>query len=163
MSILALDVGKKRIGLAVSDALGLTAQGLPTLHRTRIREDIAHLAAVINERSVTMLLIGKPVHMSGRDSRQSAYTEEFAERLQAATGIPVVYRDERLTTAEADRILHSARATIAERKQAIDRMAAVLLLDSYLESERIAAAAGDDTYRQDLYSEESDSEESPVE
>ena len=65
--------------------------------------------------------------------------------------------------AEADRILHSARATIAERKQAIDRMAAVLLLDSYLESERIAAAAGDDTYRQDLYSEESDSEESPVE
>ena len=76
--ILALDVGKKRIGLAVSDELGWTAQGLETLERTRIREDLARLKELADQWSVQTLLVGQPLHMSGEPSRQSEYTHEFA-------------------------------------------------------------------------------------
>ena len=79
--ILALDVGKKRIGLAISDPMGISAQGLPTLYRVRIREDLDQLASLCSEREVTLLLVGEPLHMSGDDSRQAVYTREFAERL----------------------------------------------------------------------------------
>src|SRR5271154_4398814 len=85
--ILALDLGKKRIGLALSDPLGITAQGLPTLQRTNIREDLAALASLIEERGVRRLLIGHPLHMSGRESRQSEYTRDFAQRLAERTGL----------------------------------------------------------------------------
>jgi putative Holliday junction resolvase len=132
LRILALDVGKKRIGLAVSDPLGVTAVGLPTLHRTRIREDLKRLKEVAEERSVTTLLIGRPLHMSGDESRQSEYTREFAERLSAFAGLPVVYWDERLTTAEAHRLMRDSGATLEQRKQAVDQMSAILLLESYL-------------------------------
>jgi putative Holliday junction resolvase len=134
--VLALDVGKKRIGIAVSDELGISAQGLPTLHRTRIREDLQKLFELARERQVALFLIGKPLHMSGSESRQSAYTTEFAERLKAATGIAIAYWDERLTTVEAERVLRQANATIEQRKEAVDRMAAVLLLESYLDAQR---------------------------
>jgi putative holliday junction resolvase len=106
--ILALDVGKKRIGLAVSDALGISAQGLPTFQRTRIREDLRQLAAVVREREISLLLVGHPLHMSGTESRQAVYTREFAERLRDETGVPVVYWDERLTTVEAERVLQES-------------------------------------------------------
>jgi putative holliday junction resolvase len=140
--ILALDVGKKRIGLAVSDALGISAQGLPTFQRTRIREDLRQLAALVREREISLLLVGHPLHMSGTESRQAVYTREFAERLRAETGVPVVYWDERLTTVEAERVLREANATLAQRKKAVDRLAAVLLLESYLDFQR--EAGGDD-------------------
>ena len=132
--ILALDVGKKRIGLAISDALGITAQGLPTFARTRIREDLNRLTELMREREVKMLLIGKPLHMSGQNSRQSEYTLEFGERLARKSGLPVVYWDERLTTVEAERVLRAGGATLEQRKKAVDRLAAVLLLESYLGS-----------------------------
>ncbi len=130
--ILALDVGKKRIGLAVSDALGMTAVGLPTLHRTRIREDLLRLKVVADERAVTTLLIGRPLHMSGDESRQSQYTREFADRLAEYLKIPVIFWDERLTTAEAHRLMRDSGATLEQRKKAVDQMAAILLLESYL-------------------------------
>jgi putative Holliday junction resolvase len=130
--ILALDVGKKRIGLAVSDALGLTAQGIPTLHRTRIRQDLGRLKELTAEWNVNLLLVGRPLHLSGTESRQSEYTVEFAERLAAHVQLPVVYWDERLTSAEAHRLMISGGATLEQRKNAIDRMSAVLLLESYL-------------------------------
>lgn len=132
--ILALDVGKKRIGLAISDALGITAQGLPTFARTRIREDLRRLTELMRDREVTLLLIGKPLHMSGQNSRQGEYTVEFGERLRQKSGLPVVYWDERLTTVEAERVLRAAGATLERRKKAVDRLAAVLLLESYLDS-----------------------------
>lgn len=132
--ILALDVGKKRIGLAISDALGITAQGLPTFARTRVREDIARLTELMREREVTLLLIGKPLHLSGQSSRQSEYTIDFGERLRRQSGLPVVYWDERLTSVEAERVLRAGGATLEQRKKAVDRLAAVLLLESYLES-----------------------------
>lgn len=136
---LALDVGKKRIGLALSDELGFTAQGLPTLHRTRIRDDMEHLRKLAAEFSVQALLIGRPLHMSGDESRQSAYTQEFAERLQQQLQLPVVYWDERLTSKEAERLLRLGGATPDRRKKAVDQMSAVLLLDSYLEHRRQTA------------------------
>lgn len=130
--ILALDVGKKRIGLAVSDELGWTAQGLETLERTRIREDLAKLKELAEQWSVQTLLVGKPLHMSGEASRQSEYTREFADRLKEYLSLPVVFWDERLTSVEAERVLRESGASLEKRKKAVDRLAAVLLLESYL-------------------------------
>ena len=135
--ILALDVGKKRIGLAISDPLGITAQGLPTLIRTRIRDDLAQLASLVREHEVSLLLVGKPLHMSGTESRQSVYTSEFAERLRRETGLSVTYWDERLTTVEAERVLRESGASLDKRKKAVDQLAAVLLLESFLDAQKL--------------------------
>ncbi len=135
--ILALDVGKKRVGLAVSDPLGFTAQGLETLHRTRIRDDLAHLKRIAVDREIDMVLVGNPLHMSGDQSRQGEYTREFAERVSKDLGLPVVFWDERLTSAEAERLLREGGATLVQKKGAVDRMAAMLLLTSYLDHARI--------------------------
>jgi putative Holliday junction resolvase len=132
--ILALDLGKKRIGLALSDPLGITAQGLPTLERTNIREDMAALAHLVRDREVTLLLMGNPLHMSGHEGRQTEYVHQFAERLAAHTGIPLKYWDERLTTVEAHRVLRSSGIGIEKRARAIDKLSAVILLESYLDS-----------------------------
>jgi putative pre-16S rRNA nuclease len=136
--ILAMDVGKKRIGLAITDELGITAQGLPTFQRVRIRDDLKNLAELAEDRGVALILIGKPLHMSGDDSRQSAYTEEFGERLRQQTALPVVYWDERLTTVEAERVLREGGATLEQRKKAVDKLSAVLLLESFLDARRFA-------------------------
>jgi putative holliday junction resolvase len=130
--ILALDVGKKRIGLAVSDELGITAQGLKTLQRTRIRADLDKLKEIAREWNVGSLLVGSPLHMSGSESRQSEYTREFAERLGHYLELPVVFFDERLTSVEAERLMRDSGASLEERKNAVDRVAAMLLLQSYL-------------------------------
>ncbi len=130
--MLALDVGKKRIGLALSDELGLTAQGLETLVRTRIRDDLAALEQIVRARHVGTLLVGKPLHMSGAESRQSAYTREFAERLAERLKLPVVYWDERLTSKEAERLMREGGASLEQSRLAVDRMSAVLILESYL-------------------------------
>ena len=133
-----MDVGKKRIGLAVSDELGITAQGLDTLVRTRIRDDLSALKQISTEWDIRVVVIGNPLHMSGSESRQSEYTSEFAERLGQFLGLPVVFWDERLTTAEAERLLRAGGASLDQRKKAVDRMAATLLLESYLENQRQA-------------------------
>lgn len=132
--VLALDLGKRRIGLALSDELGLTAQGLPTLERTKIREDLARLAQLAAERNVTQILIGNPIHMSGQEGRQAGHAREFGARLQAATGLPVEYWDERLTTVQAQRVLRESGVSIEKRAKAVDRLAAMILLESYLDS-----------------------------
>jgi putative Holliday junction resolvase len=134
--VLALDLGKRRIGLALSDELGITAQGLQTLERSNIREDLAKLAALASEKNVSLILMGNPLHMSGHESRQTQYTREFAERLKAVTGLPIEFRDERLTTVEAERVLRQSGISIQKRAKAVDRLAAVILLESYLDSLR---------------------------
>ena len=139
--VLALDVGKKRIGLAVSDQLGMTAQGIETLQRTRIRQDLESLKQTAAQWEVKLLLIGKPLHMSGDESRQSEYTREFADRLQQHLNLPVVFWDERLTSAEAERMLRMGGASLEQRKKAVDRMAAVLLLESYLGFRRMQTSS----------------------
>jgi putative holliday junction resolvase len=132
--VLALDLGKKRIGLALSDELGLTAQGLETLQRTNIREDLARLSRLAAEKNVTLILMGNPLHMSGREGRQTEYARDFGERLGAASGIPVKFWDERLTTVAAERVLRESGISIEKRAKAVDRLAAVILLESYLDS-----------------------------
>jgi putative Holliday junction resolvase len=131
--VLALDVGRKRIGMAISDALGITAQGLPTLERVRIREDLARLRELAQEREVCLFLLGYPLHMSGRESRQAEYVKEFGDRLAAYSGIPVDYWDERLTSVEAGRVLRSSGIGIEKRARAVDQLSAVLILESYLD------------------------------
>ena len=134
---MALDLGKRRIGLALSDQLGITAQGLETLERTNIRSDLAQLARIISEYNVSRILIGNPLHMSGQEGRQAEHARDFGARLQAATGLPVEFWDERLTTVEAQRVLRQSGISIEKRAKAVDRLAAVILLESYLDSHRL--------------------------
>lgn len=130
--VLALDLGRRRIGLAVSDPLGLTAQGLPTLERSNLRSDLSRLAGLAAEKGVTRFVIGLPLRMSGQEGRQAAGAREFGERLAERTGLPVEYWDERLTTVEAQRVLRSSGIGIEKRGKAVDRLAAVLILDGWL-------------------------------
>lgn len=132
--ILALDLGKKRIGLAMSDELGITAQGLKTLERTGRRDDIEVLRKMTVEFGITMILVGDPLHMSGDASRQGEYTREFTRELEYKTGLPVRFRDERWTSKEAERTLRGSGVAQGQRKAAIDRLSAVILLQSYLDS-----------------------------
>ncbi len=131
--ILALDLGRRRVGLAISDPLGVTAQGLPTLQRRNRRVDMAALRKIIEEHQVTRVVIGNPKHLSGREGRQSEGAAAFAEHLRREAGCEVLLWDERLTTAEAQRVLHESGVSLEKRIAAIDRMAAVILLQSYLD------------------------------
>ena len=134
MRILALDFGKRRIGLAVSDELGITAQGLPTLQRKNIRTDLAALARIVRERSVESILMGDPLHMSGDAGVQAFAAREFGEKLSQYIGKPVQFWDERLTTVEASRVLRDSGISIEKRARAVDQLSAVILLQSYLDS-----------------------------
>ena len=107
------------------------------MQRSRIREDLEALKGIAERWGVGTLLVGSPMHMSGSVSRQGEYTRDFAERLQKQLRLPVVFWDERLTSVEAERLLRDGGATLEQRKKAVDRMAAILLLDSYLEHQRI--------------------------
>ena len=132
--ILALDLGKKRIGLAISDPLGITAQGLPNLVRTNIRSDLAAIEQLAREREVGMLLMGNPMNMRGSEGRQSAWVREFGQAVERRLGIPVQFWDERLTSVEAGRVLRQSGISIEKRAAAVDRLSAVILLQSYLDS-----------------------------
>jgi len=131
--ILAVDFGTKRIGLAVSDALGITAQGLPTLERTRLADDLERLHSLVNEYSVGHVLVGNPIGHAGGETCMSQLAAEFAEKLRRRLPCPVELRDERLTSVEANRTLREAGLSIGKRQHAVDRVAAVLLLQSYLD------------------------------
>lgn len=132
--ILALDVGTKRVGLAVTDALGLAPQGLPTLHRTTLREDLKHVAGIMRERDVARVIVGDPKHMAGAASNMSAYVRGFGDRLQSKTRVPVEYRDERLTSLEAEERLRELGITWTRDDGNLDRMAAILILEEYLQT-----------------------------
>ncbi len=132
--ILALDVGSRRIGLAVSDPLGITAQGLETLQRANKRADLEKLEAVIRHYQVRELVVGLPLRMSGATGIQSEKMARFAEQLHRRFQLPVHLWDERLTSSEANRLLREADLSIQKRARAVDRMAAVLILQSFLEA-----------------------------
>jgi putative holliday junction resolvase len=132
--VLALDLGKKRIGMALSDELGITAQGLETLERTGRRDDIECLRRLTVEKNVNLILVGDPLHMSGERSRQGDYTREFAKELEYKTGLPIRFWDERWSSREAERTLRGSGIAHNERKPAIDKLSAVILLQSFLDS-----------------------------
>jgi len=132
--VLGLDVGSRRIGIAVSDPLGITAQGLETLQRRNKRTDLAALEKVIRDYEVTEIVVGLPLRMSGREGAQSEKMQLFAEDLRKRFGLPVHLWDERLTSAEANRLLRETDLSIEKRAKAVDRMAAVLILQGWMGS-----------------------------
>ena len=132
--ILAIDYGSRRMGLAVSDPLGITAQGIETLQRKNRRSDFAQLARLIRQYQVQEIVLGNPLRMSGEMGRQAEKVAEFAEQLRQNFNLPVHLWDERLTSAEANRVLREAELSIEKRARAVDRMAAVLILQSFLQA-----------------------------
>lgn len=132
--ILALDLGRKRIGLAISDALGITAQGLPTLERKNMRVDIGTINAILRENGASAILLGLPRTLRGDEARQADWVRDFGDRLQKRCSCPVVYWDERFTSVEAERVLKQQGGDRISRKGQVDRLAAVILLQSYLDA-----------------------------
>ena len=137
MRILALDVGDKTIGLAISDLLMITAQGLEVIRRSSWSKDVDRLRQIIREYEVDTLLIGFPKNMNGTVGPRGEQTIEFAEKLKSSlNGIDVRFWDERLSTVAAQRSLIEADVSRAKRRQVIDKMAAVFILQGYLDSLR---------------------------
>lgn len=134
--LLGLDVGMRRIGIAVSDLLGITAQGLPTLQRRNKRADFAELGRIIAENAVAEVVVGYPLRLSGSESAQTAKVVAFADELRRRTGLPVHLWDERLTSAEANRLLRETDMSVKRRGEVVDQMAAVLILQSYMENRK---------------------------
>jgi putative Holliday junction resolvase len=132
--VMGLDVGSRRIGIAISDPLGLTAQGLPTLLRQNKRQDFEHLGRVIAEYHVSEIVVGYPLRLSGAEGIQSEKMQVFAEELRKKFGLPVHLWDERLTSTQANRLLRETDLSIKKRGQAVDRMAATLILQNWMEA-----------------------------
>ena len=128
MRVMALDWGMRRIGIAISDELGIAAHGQQTLVRKNIRTDLATLARLIRERAISTVVVGKPLNLDGSESRSSHQAVRFARRLAKHAGVEVRMWDERLTSWEAENIL----GPHAKGPGAVDRVAAVLLLESFL-------------------------------
>ena len=131
--ILGLDMGAKRIGLAVSDPLGITAQGLEVWVRRDRQADLDHLLKVGRDYAVQQIVVGLPRHMDGRLGEAAPEIMDFAGALGEALGAEVIFWDERLTTAAAERVLIQADVSRRRRRQVVDQLAAVLILQSYLD------------------------------
>ncbi len=131
--ILALDVGEKRIGLAISDPLGITAQGLGVLTRQGRDEDLRQLVKLAEEYGVTEIVVGLPRHLDGRPGAAVPEILELGEALAAALGVGLKSWDERLTTVEAERVLLEADVSRRRRRKVVDQLAAVLILQGYLD------------------------------
>ncbi|MBZ5599565.1 MAG: Holliday junction resolvase RuvX [Acidobacteriia bacterium] len=123
--------------MAVSDPLGITAQGLPTIRRQNKRLDFAQLERVIREYQVAEIVVGYPLRMSGAEGIQAEKMQVFAEALRQRFQLPVHLWDERLTSAQANRLLRETELSIKRRGQAVDRLAATLILQSWMESRTV--------------------------
>ncbi len=132
--VLGLDVGARRIGIAISDPLGITAQGLDTLHRKNKKHDLHYFHRLIRQYQVAEIVVGLPLRMSGEEGAQAEKIQLFAEDLRKHFKLPVHLWDERLTSAEANRLLRETDLSIEKRGQAVDRMAAILILQGWMES-----------------------------
>ena len=136
MRILGLDIGEKRIGLAISDELGITAQGLATLQRTELTHDIQSLREIIREKEIGKLVVGLPKNMNGTLGFQAEEVQKFVTLLTEQWPLEVEYWDERLTTVAAHRVLLEGDISRRKRKKAVDQIAAVLILQGYLDRVR---------------------------
>jgi putative Holliday junction resolvase len=132
--VLGLDVGSKRIGLAISDPLGITAQGLETLHRRNKRADFAQLDEVIREYQVAEIVIGLPLRMTGGEGIQAEKMQIFADEIRRRFRLPVHLWDERLSSVQANRLLRETDMSIKRRGEVVDQMAAVLILQSWMDA-----------------------------
>jgi putative Holliday junction resolvase len=141
--VLALDWGTKSVGLAISDPLGLTAQGLPTMERRNRRQDFNFLRTLIRKHNVSLILLGLPLNIDGTEGERAVRMRELAVDLRNHLNVDVQLRDERLTTVEANRILHEAGVKVARRRESVDRVAAALLLQEYLDEQPRTSHAED--------------------
>ena len=139
--ILGLDVGDRRVGVAVSDELGLTAQPVLTLVRKNRRQDLGSLRRLVRKFGCNQVVVGNPLYMSGDTSPQALKAQALAQDLQNNTGVSITLWDERLSTTEAHRHLDAAGHQPGKRRDVIDQVAAVLILQSFLDSRPAVEAA----------------------
>lgn len=136
MRIMGLDLGSKTVGVAISDPLLITAQGITTIQRkgeNKLRRTMAQIEALIEEYEVSEIVLGNPKHMNADEGERSKLSAEFKDMLERRTGLPVTLWDERLTTVAAEKILIEANVRREHRKEYVDKIAAVLILQSYLD------------------------------
>ncbi len=133
MRILGLDVGTKTIGVAVSDPLGFTAQGVKTIRRSTLESDLAEIRTLVESYQVEEIVVGLPLNMNGSEGPSAAMAREMGEAVAETLSVRVIYRDERLSTMAAERILLEGDVSRKKRKQVIDKMAAAYILQGYLD------------------------------
>jgi putative Holliday junction resolvase len=136
MRIIGLDYGTKTVGVAVSDALQITAQGVETITRkeeNKLRKTLARIEELIDEYDVGEIVVGLPKNMNNSLGERAAACQEFADKLERRTGLPVVMWDERLTTVSAENVLIESGVRREDRKAVIDKIAAVFILQGYLD------------------------------
>lgn len=137
MRILGLDFGSKTVGVAVSDELLMTAQGLEIIRRqspNKLRQSLARIEEIVREYQVERIVLGYPKNMNNTEGERCEKTKEFKEMLERRTGLPVVLWDERLTTVSADKLMMETGVRREDRKKYVDEIAAVFILQGYLDS-----------------------------
>ena len=137
MRVIGLDYGSKTVGVALSDELMLTAQPLTTIHRdrpTKLRQTLAQIEQIIEQYDVDRIVVGLPKKLDNEEGERCEKTKEFGDMLENRTGLEIIYQDERLTTAQADGVLEQGGIRKDKRKQYIDKMAASLILQNYLDT-----------------------------
>lgn len=136
LSALGLDVGRKRIGVAGCDGTGLIATGLTTIERRSFLEDVAQIRDWVQQRQVEVLVVGLPYNMDGSIGFQAKQVQKFADRLQASLQLPVEYMDERLSSVQAEQFLNAENRPLSQNKALIDRKAAAIILQQWLDERR---------------------------
>jgi putative Holliday junction resolvase len=131
---MALDVGDRNIGVAISDALLLTAQARPTVRRKDLKADLEILRRMAEENEVHEIVVGQPLHMDGKTSPQSEKVARFVEQLRMVLDLPIVFLDERLTSFEAEQHLEQMGLNWRQRREHVDKIAAMIILQNYLDS-----------------------------
>jgi len=142
ISALGLDVGRKRIGVAGCDRTGLIATGLTTLHRQSFDQVVAELTPLIQSRQVQLLVVGLPYTMDGSEGTQARQVRRFAQRLGRALALPIVYADERLSSVEAEDLIRQQQHLATAERGLVDRKAAALILQRWLDQRRQALQDG---------------------
>jgi len=135
MRAVGLDFGTKTIGIAVSDELGLTAQGQKTLERKSLKKDLAELKRLAEELAADRFILGLPLNMDGTEGPRAQAARKFGAALEAETALPVIYQDERLTTVSAQRALLEADVSRKKRRDVIDQVAATIILQAWLDAQ----------------------------
>ncbi|MBR8828515.1 MAG: Holliday junction resolvase RuvX [Gomphosphaeria aponina SAG 52.96 = DSM 107014] len=136
ISALGLDVGKRRVGVAGCDGTGLIATGLTTIDRSSFEQDVQQLKKIVAEREVQVLVVGLPYSLDGSMGKTAQYVQQFAERLAASLNLPIEYTDERFTSVEAEEQLKAQKRFNTRNKGLIDRQAATIILQQWLDQQR---------------------------
>jgi putative Holliday junction resolvase len=136
LRVLGLDIGSKRIGVAVSDALGLTAQGVDTVICENPESDVKRLARLADEYQVTEIVVGMPYNMNGTEGPQAKKVRAFMELMSHNVDVPIREWDERLSTGAAERVLLEADMSRSKRRKVVDKVAAVIILQGYLDMQQ---------------------------